>query len=68
VSLAPAFRPGPTVSLNQVVPTRLEVAETIGEHVEGTLDRCLHHDLLADHRVCCLGHVSSSVESSIAAS
>ena len=35
----------------QVVLRRLEVAEPLGEHDEGPLDRRLHNDLPANHQV-----------------
>jgi len=47
----------------QVVLRRLEVAEPLGEHGKGPLDRRIDDDLPADHGSRCLGHDSSSVRS-----
>src|ERR1700730_1481466 len=49
----------------QVVLGRLEVAEPVGEHREGALNRRVHHDLLADYRWPCLRPRSSSLGASM---
>ena len=68
----PAVQAGdwPRNAIDHFVLARLEIPEASGEHVEGALDRCVDHDLLADHGACCcLSHGSSSVASpSMAAS
>ena len=49
-----------------VVLRRLEVPEPAGEHRESTLDRRVHHHLLADRRRVGLGHYPSSSGASAA--
>jgi len=45
----------------EVVLRWFEIAEPLGEHGEGPLDRRLHDDVPADHHGRCLGHEFSSV-------